>query len=92
MKLRGWWTKWRGRGASQLMKASNAYAPSFEALEDRRMLAVTATFSPSSGVLSVYGDSLDNTIEVSRNSAGRCSLTAELSRLSAAFPRWLTRR
>lgn len=70
MKMRGWWTKWRGRGASQLMRTSNAYAPSFEALEDRRMLAITATFSAAAGVLSVYGDSLDNTIEVSRNAAG----------------------
>ncbi len=42
----------------------------FEPLEDRRLLALTATFSPASGVLNVYGDSGDNTIEVSRNAAG----------------------
>ena len=70
MKMRGWWTKWRGRSVSGQMSASYTYAPSFEVLEDRRLLAVTATFSPASGVLSVYGDSLDNTIEVSRNAAG----------------------
>jgi Ca2+-binding RTX toxin-like protein len=46
------------------------FVPSFERLEDRRLLAVTATFSPASGVLSVRGDSLDNTIEFSRNAAG----------------------
>ena len=46
------------------------YSPAFEALEDRRMLAVTASFSAASGVLNVYGDSGDNTIEVSRNAAG----------------------
>lgn len=34
------------------------------------MLAVTASFSAASGVLNVYGDSGDNTIEVSRNAAG----------------------
>jgi Ca2+-binding RTX toxin-like protein len=34
------------------------------------MLAVTATFSATSGVLSVMGDSLDNTIEISRNAGG----------------------
>lgn len=70
MKMREWWTKWRGPGAFRPMRALNAYAPSFEALEDRRMLAVSATFSPASGVLNVYGDSLDNSIEVSRNAAG----------------------
>ena len=34
------------------------------------MLAVTAVFAPATGVLSVYGDSAANTIEVSRNAAG----------------------
>ncbi|MET0326493.1 MAG: calcium-binding protein [Ilumatobacteraceae bacterium] len=32
--------------------------------------AVTAQFTASSGVLSVFGDSLDNNIEISRNAAG----------------------
>ena len=32
--------------------------------------AVTASFSPTSGVLSVFGDTLDNTMSVSRNAAG----------------------
>jgi len=41
-----------------------------EPLENRSLLAVTATFSPAAGVLSVIGDSLDNTIVVSRNAAG----------------------
>lgn len=35
------------------------------------MLAVTAVFTPSSGVLSVFGDSADNTIVVSRDAAGK---------------------
>ena len=34
-------------------------------------MAVTANFLPSSGVLSVFGDSLDNTITTSRNAAGK---------------------
>lgn len=34
------------------------------------MLAVTATFSAASGVLNVFGDSGDNTIEISRSAAG----------------------
>jgi Ca2+-binding RTX toxin-like protein len=33
--------------------------------------AVTAQFSPGSGTLSVFGDSLDNSLEVSRNAAGQ---------------------
>jgi len=41
-----------------------------EPLENRSLLAVTAIFIPSAGVLTVIGDSLDNTIAVSRNAAG----------------------
>jgi Ca2+-binding RTX toxin-like protein len=44
--------------------------PRFESLEPRQMLAVSATFSASSGVLSVFGDSTDNTIDVSRDVPG----------------------
>ena len=46
------------------------FAPRFELLESRNLLAVTAVFSPTSGVLNVFGDSADNTIEISRNAAG----------------------
>src|SRR4051812_9628293 len=42
----------------------------FETMESRTMLAVTASFATSSGVLSVIGDSLNNTITISRNAAG----------------------
>ncbi len=43
--------------------------PSFEILESRRLLAITATFSGP--VLSVFGDNQGNTIEVSRDAAGK---------------------
>ena len=33
-------------------------------------MAVTASFSPAGGVLTVFGDALDNTITISRNAAG----------------------
>ena len=33
-------------------------------------MAIKASFSPSSGLLSVFGDNLDNTILVSRDAAG----------------------
>jgi Ca2+-binding RTX toxin-like protein len=41
-----------------------------EALESRIKLAVTASFMPAGGTLTVFGDSLDNSIQVSRNAAG----------------------
>jgi len=41
-----------------------------ERLEPRQLLSVTAFFSAQAGVLSVFGDSLDNNIEFSRNAAG----------------------
>src|SRR5215203_1286657 len=34
-------------------------------------MAVTATFSPTSGLLTVFGDNLDNTVTTSRNAAGK---------------------
>ena len=34
-------------------------------------MAIKASFSPGAGLLSVFGDSLDNTITVSRDAAGR---------------------
>jgi Ca2+-binding RTX toxin-like protein len=41
-----------------------------ESLDGRVLPAISATFSPASGVLSIFGDVLDNTIVVSRNAAG----------------------
>jgi hypothetical protein len=43
---------------------------SFETLESRLMPAVTATFTPGAGVLTVIGDAQDNTITIDRNAAG----------------------
>ena len=42
-----------------------------ETLENRRMFAVTASFLPSAGVLTVFGDSQNNSIVVSRDAAGK---------------------
>jgi Ca2+-binding RTX toxin-like protein len=41
-----------------------------EALDNRVMPAISATFSPAAGLLTVIGDAQDNTIAVSRNVAG----------------------
>jgi Ca2+-binding RTX toxin-like protein len=45
--------------------------PILEALEERLQFAVTASFLPTAGVLTVFGDGLDNTIVVSRDAAGK---------------------
>jgi Ca2+-binding RTX toxin-like protein len=41
-----------------------------EALDDRIMPAISATFLPAAGLLTVIGDQLNNKIEVSRDAAG----------------------
>jgi Ca2+-binding RTX toxin-like protein len=41
-----------------------------ESLDHRVLPAVTASFSAQAGILTVFGDSLSNTITVSRNAAG----------------------
>jgi len=41
-----------------------------ESLEGRTLFAVVASFTPASGLLTVFGDSLNNAITVSRNAAG----------------------
>src|SRR5206468_2461050 len=46
------------------------FVPSFEPLADRITPAITASFVPNSGILTVFGDALDNTITLSRNAAG----------------------
>ncbi|HKF69381.1 MAG TPA: calcium-binding protein, partial [Vicinamibacterales bacterium] len=42
----------------------------FESLETRVMPAVTASFNPTAGTLTVFGDNADNAITISRNAAG----------------------
>jgi Ca2+-binding RTX toxin-like protein len=41
-----------------------------ESLENRQLLAVTASFLPAAQTLTVFGDSLDNDIVISRDAAG----------------------
>src|SRR5262249_15512364 len=45
-------------------------APSLEWLAERIAPAVTASFLPGAGILTIFGDNLDNTITVSRDAAG----------------------
>ncbi len=46
------------------------FLPNVEALGERILPAVTASFTPGTGILTVLGDSQNNTIVVSRNAAG----------------------
>ncbi len=60
------------RGSRRAVKSGRPlrFAPALSPLEGREVPAVTATFVPGTGSLSVFGDSLDNAITVSRNAAG----------------------
>lgn len=67
--LRGYRSR-RARMKSTVANKTGRFTPSLEPLTPRVVPAVIALFSSSSGVLSVFGDNLDNSIEVSRNAAG----------------------
>jgi Ca2+-binding RTX toxin-like protein len=62
--------KWSERQSSIRKERRLRSGFRIEPLESRIMPAVTASFSPAAGLLTVFGDSLNNTIEVSRNAAG----------------------
>ena len=47
------------------------FVPALEPLSERILPAVTATFTPGAGILTVLGDAGNNTIVVSRDAAGR---------------------
>jgi Ca2+-binding RTX toxin-like protein len=57
------------RRPSRRDRAATRFA-GLELLEDRTTPAITASFNPGAGLLSVFGDALDNTIAVSRTVAG----------------------
>src|SRR4051812_9491595 len=57
-----------------------------EALEPLRLLAINATFFPATGVLSVTGDSVANSIEISRNAAGTILVNAGAVAVSGGTP------
>ena len=48
--------------------------------------AVTGTFTPGSGTLSVFGDALNNTIELSRNAAGQILINGGAVPVSGGTP------
>ena len=61
---------WR-RAARRLIAGTALAAGVLAATAIPASAAVTATFSPGTGTLTVFGDSLDNTIVISRDAAGK---------------------
>lgn len=57
-----------------------------EYLERRRLLTVTATFNPATGVLSVSGDALGNTVVVSRDAAGAIAVNGGAVPIAGGAP------
>lgn len=58
------------RRAATRRERTARFVAGFEPLEPRLMLSVSAFFSAQAGTLNIFGDNLDNTIEVSRDAAG----------------------
>src|SRR5262245_15879821 len=54
------------------------FAPTVESLELRAVPAVTAVFNPGAGTLTVFGDSADNEIVISRDELGVSRVSGEV--------------
>jgi len=61
----------RRRSRLRLLLVAAAAVAVFGAASRAANAAVTASFSPGSGTLTVFGDSLNNTITISRDPAGK---------------------
>ena len=72
--------------ASRKRPARRTFAPELDSLSERILPAVTATFIPSVGLLSVTGDAQDNTILVSRNAAGRILINGSAITVRGGVP------
>src|SRR5262245_57421833 len=57
-----------------------------EALADRIAPAIVTGFSPQTHVLTVFGDSLDNTITISRDAAGTILVNGGAVRVNGGTP------
>ena len=67
------------RGSRRRVGRPARFTPAVEALETRAVPAVTAVFNPGFGTLTVFGDSADNTIEISRDGLGVISVNGEVA-------------
>jgi Ca2+-binding RTX toxin-like protein len=63
-----------------------AAAIAFGYAADRAYAAITATFDPNTGVLTVFGDSLDNTLTISRDAAGQILVNGGAVAISGGTP------
>jgi Ca2+-binding RTX toxin-like protein len=73
--LRSFWNRARRRDSRGTRPPRRSpwrgwFIPALEPLSDRIAPAVTASFTPGTGVLTVLGDAQNNTIIISRNAAG----------------------
>jgi Ca2+-binding RTX toxin-like protein len=68
-----WWKRMLKRSSNPVRKPirRGRPVPTLEPLGERIVLAVTASFIPSAGILTVLGDSQNNNIVVSRDAAGQ---------------------
>src|SRR4051812_35103596 len=69
-KLRNLFRDRGGRRGPARRNRATRFA-SLESLDVRVMPAITASFTPGAGILTVIGDALNNTIAVSRDAAGK---------------------
>ncbi|MFO0909048.1 MAG: calcium-binding protein [Isosphaeraceae bacterium] len=70
--------RWNREARSKARRQSRAALVGrvLESLEGRAVPTVTATFLPAVGTLTVFGDSLDNLLQVSRDASGRILVNA----------------
>lgn len=62
------------------------FVPTLECLGERVLPSVTASFAAGAGVLSVFGDHLDNTIVVSRDAAGHILINGGVVSVTGGVP------
>ena len=70
----------------QSQRSSRRRKLSFESLQLRLTPAVTAAFSPASGLLTVFGDAADNSITVSRTAGGNILVNNGAIAISGGTP------
>src|SRR5215210_4247582 len=76
----------RRRAARRLLAGTLLAAGLLAATSVPANAAVTASFSPGSGVLTVFGDSLDNSLTISRNAAGQILVNGGAVRVNGGTP------
>src|SRR5687767_3271751 len=76
----------RPRATRRLLVTAAVTAGALAATAGSASAAVTASFSATSGTLAVFGDSLDNTITVSRDAAGKILVNGGAVKVTGGTP------